>query len=105
MLRLSELFGRDIYTDIGDYKGKVYDIVVNLETGKLETITTEPLKVKTKQQAKKIITEKSIPYRNVLAVKDIIIVASKNRKIEDVSSDDDKRRPANLKAGALVSYR
>jgi sporulation protein YlmC with PRC-barrel domain len=104
MLRLSELFGRDIYTDIGDYKGKVYDIVVNLETGKLETITTEPLKVKTKQQAKKIITEKSIPYKNVLAVKDIIIVASKNRKIEDVGSDDDKKRPS-IKAGALVSYR
>ena len=104
MLRLSELFGRDIYTDIGDYKGKVYDIVVNLETGKLETITTEPLKVKTKQQAKKIITEKSIPYRNVLAVKDIIIVASKNRKIEDVGADEDKKRPS-IKAGALVSYR
>ncbi|PIU02805.1 MAG: hypothetical protein COT55_01575 [Candidatus Diapherotrites archaeon CG09_land_8_20_14_0_10_32_12] len=104
MLRLSELFGRDIYTDIGDYKGKVYDIVVNLETGKLETITTEPLKVKTKQQAKKIITEKSIPYKNVLAVKDIIIVASKNRKIDDSSSDDNKKRP-NIKAGALISYR
>ncbi|MDD4983256.1 MAG: PRC-barrel domain-containing protein [Candidatus ainarchaeum sp.] len=104
MLRLSELFGRDIYTDIGDYKGKVYDIVVNLETGKLETITTEPLKVKTKQQAKKIITEKSIPYKNVLAVKDIIIVASKNRKIDDSGSDDDKKRPS-IKAGALVSYR
>lgn len=104
MLRLSELFGKDIYTDTGDYKGKVYDIVINLETGKLETITTEPLKVKTKQQAKKIITEKSIPYRNVLAVKDIVIVASKGRKIEE-TAEDSRRRPTNLKVGALVSYR
>lgn len=105
MLRLSELFGRDIYTDNGDYKGKVYDIVVNLETGKLETITTEPLKVKTKQQAKKIITEKSIPYKNVLAVKDIIIVASKNRKMEEISGVSDDKKKSNIRAGALVSYR
>jgi len=106
MLRLSELFGRDIYTDIGDYKGKVYDIVVNLETGKLETITTEPLKVRTKQQAKKIITDKSIPYRNVLAVKDIVVISTRNRKPEEHhSSREEAKRPAHLKTGSLLSYR
>ena len=75
MLRLSELFGRDIFTQDGTYKGKIYDIVVNLETGSMETITTAPLKVRTKQEAKKIISEKSIPYKNVIAVKDIVIVS------------------------------
>jgi len=75
-LRLSKLFGMDIYTTEAEYKGKVFDLVINLEKGRIETITTEPLKVKSKQEAKKIISEKSIPFRNVRSTKDIIIVGT-----------------------------
>ena len=74
-MRLSKLFGMDIYTSDAEYKGKVYDLVINLEKGKLETITTAPLKPRSKQEAKKIISEKSIPYKNVKAAKDIILVS------------------------------
>jgi len=77
-VRLSKLFGMDVYDFEAGYKGKVYDIIINLEKGKLETITTEPLKVKTKSDAKKILSEKSIPYKNVKSVKDIIIVSSRD---------------------------
>ena len=76
-VRLSKLFGMDIYTAEAQYKGKVFDVVINLEKGRLETITTAPLKPKSKQEAKKIISEKSIPYKNVKSVKDILIVTSK----------------------------
>ncbi|MBU0635821.1 PRC-barrel domain-containing protein [Candidatus Micrarchaeota archaeon] len=72
--RISKLFGMDVYTTDAEYKGKVFDLVINLEKGRIETITTEPLKVKSKQEAKKIISEKSIPYRNVKAAKDILLV-------------------------------
>jgi len=101
MLRLSELFGRDIFTQSGEYKGKVYDIVVNLENGSMETITTAPLKVRTKQEAKKIITEKSIPYKTVIAVKDIIIV---NPRGKDTIRET-RTEPAKVSSGALVKYR
>jgi len=101
MLRLSELFGKDIYTDKGDYKGKIYDIVLNLENGTLETITTEPLKVKSKLEAKKIITEKSVPYKNVIAVKDIFIVATKGRE----SSKKEEREAPKVNSSSLVKYR
>src|SRR3989338_5951617 len=73
---LSKLFGMDIYTVEGEYKGKVFDLIINLEKGRIETITTEPLKVRSKQEAKKIISEKSIPFRNVKSTKDIIIVGT-----------------------------
>lgn len=101
MLRLSELFGRDIFTQTGEYKGKVYDIVVNLETGRMETITTAPLKVKTKQEAKKIISDKSIPYKNIIAVKDIIIVDSKRR----IDHKPEKASKSKISSGALLKYR
>jgi len=74
--RLSKLFGMDIYTTDAQYKGKVYDLVINLEKGKIETITTAPLKVRTKNEAKKIIQEKSIPYKNVISAKDILLIST-----------------------------
>ena len=73
-IRISKLFGIDIYTTAGEYKGKVFDLIINLEKGKIETITTEPLKPKTKQDAKRILSEKSIPYKKVRSAKDIIVV-------------------------------
>ena len=76
-VRLSKLFGMDIYTVDAEYKGKVFDVIINLEKGKLETITTEALKARSKQEAKKIISEKSIPYKNVKSAKDIVIVGGK----------------------------
>ena len=76
-MRLSKLFGMDIYTNDAEYKGKVFDVIINLEKGRLETITTEALKARSKQEAKKIISEKSIPYKNVKSAKDIILVGGK----------------------------
>lgn len=101
MMRLSELFGKDIYTDKGNYKGKIYDIVVNLESGQLETITTEPLKVKSKQEAKKIITDKSVPYKNVMATKDIFIVAEKPGR----RGEEKVEAPSKPDTSSLVKYR
>jgi len=74
--RISKLFGMDIYSTSAEYKGKVFDLVINLEKGRIETITTEPLKFRSKQEAKKVISEKSIPFRNVRATKDIILVGN-----------------------------
>ncbi|MFA5125668.1 MAG: PRC-barrel domain-containing protein [archaeon] len=100
-IRLSKLFGMDLYDIEAGYKGKVYDIIINLEKGKLETITTEPLKVKTKSDAKKILSEKSIPYRNVKSVKDIVIVSS--RDVPSVE-DDSKNEPAPTSSQLRYKY-
>jgi sporulation protein YlmC with PRC-barrel domain len=99
-MRLSKLFGMDLYDIEAGYKGKVYDIIINLEKGKLETITTEPLKVKTKSDAKKILSEKSIPYRNVKSVKDIIIVSSR-----DVPYAEEAKEEAPAPAASQLRYK
>jgi len=93
--RLSKLFGMDIYTTDVEYKGKVFDLVINLEKGRIETITTEALKAKNKQEAKRIITEKSIPYNRVRSAKDIVIIGNTSRPeqaVEKVASQPQKRR-------------
>ncbi|MBT4870262.1 MAG: hypothetical protein HON47_01675 [Candidatus Diapherotrites archaeon] len=96
-LRLSKLFGMDIYDVDAGYKGKVYDIIINLEKGKLETITTEPLKVKTKSDAKKILTEKSIPYKNVKSAKDIILISSRGGAVATDEEVEKVRRSSSTR--------
>ena len=96
-LRLSKLFGMDIYDVDAGYKGKVYDIIINLEKGKLETITTEPLKVKTKSDAKKILTEKSIPYKNVKSAKDIILISSRGVASAPTEEEEKVRRSSSTR--------
>ena len=95
-VRISKLFGMDIYTTNAEYKGKIFDLVINLEKGKIETMTTEPLKVRTKQEARKIIAEKSIPYQNVLSAKDILLVGNRSQAPqveEEPESAPAARRP------------
>ncbi len=100
-LRLSKLFGMDIYDIDAGYKGKVYDIIINLEKGKLETITTEPLKVKTKSDAKKILTEKSIPYKNVKSAKDIVLISSRG----GVASPDEEEEQSKRSKASPTRYK
>jgi len=102
-VRISKLFGMDVYDSEAGYKGKVYDLIINLEKGKIETITTEPLKVKTKSDAKKILTEKSIPYKNVRSAKDIIIVS--NRPIEGMEEAPKEEPEDNKYSSAYTKYR
>ncbi|QQR92800.1 MAG: PRC-barrel domain-containing protein [Candidatus Iainarchaeum archaeon] len=101
-VRISKLFGMDIYTDNAEYKGKIFDLIINLEKGKIETMTTEPLKVRTKQEARKIITERSIPYQNVLSAKDILLVGTRSRPVEQPVEEEPQ--PA-MRRPSYTSYR
>jgi len=74
-LRLSKLYGMDIYTDGADYLGKVNDVILNLERGEVVRLTTETLKAATREEASKVLRDKSVLYRNVRSAKDILIVS------------------------------
>ncbi|MFA5745357.1 MAG: PRC-barrel domain-containing protein [archaeon] len=96
-MRISKLFGMDLYETNATYRGKVYDLVVNLESGIIETITTQPLKVSSKKEAKKIMTEHSIPYKKVISVDDIILINSGNVPVaeREVSREHIVDEPSN----------
>ncbi|MBN3037317.1 MAG: PRC-barrel domain-containing protein [Candidatus Diapherotrites archaeon] len=79
-MHISELYGIDIYNfDDAKYIGKVNDVILNLETGKIVRLTTEPLRSISKDKAKEILREKSVLYKNVLSVGDIVIVGRGKR--------------------------
>ncbi|MCD6549434.1 PRC-barrel domain-containing protein [Candidatus Micrarchaeota archaeon] len=75
-IRLSKMYGMDIYTDGGKFLGRVQDIIIDLEKGEIIRLTLEPLSYHiTKEDAVRILKEKSILYKNVKSVEDVVVVS------------------------------
>ncbi len=73
--RISNIYGMDIYTDGGGFLGRVQDIIVDLEKGEVVRLTMEPLNfLVSKEEAMRILKEKSILYKSVRSVEDVVIV-------------------------------
>ncbi|MCD6279166.1 PRC-barrel domain-containing protein [Candidatus Micrarchaeota archaeon] len=80
-IRLSKIYDMDIYTDGGKYLGRVRDIILDLEKGEIHRITLEPLNfLISKEEWKRIITEKSILYKSVRSVEDVVVVTEAPKK-------------------------
>ena len=73
-MKLSKLYGMEIFTDGGKFVGSVQEIIVNLETGEVERILLESLPG-SKDAAKDALKNKSILYKNVKSVEDVIVVS------------------------------
>ena len=95
-IKLSQLYGMSIYRDDATYIGKVQDIILNLETGEVVRLITQPLKSIDKESAKKILREKSVLYKNVKSVKDIIIVKQKK-------AEEDYEEPKHKKSSKTTT--
>ncbi|MFA5381677.1 MAG: PRC-barrel domain-containing protein [Candidatus Micrarchaeia archaeon] len=74
--KISNIYGMDIYTDGGSFLGRVQDIIIDLEKGEVVRLTMEPLNfLVSKEEAMRILKEKSILYKSVRSVEDVVIVS------------------------------
>ena len=75
-VRVSKIYGLNIYDDKGALLGKAYDLILNIEKGEVVRITTEPLKSmgKSKEEMTKILQKKSILFKRVKSIGDIVVV-------------------------------
>lgn len=75
-IRLSELYGLDIYTQNAKFVGSVEDIIVDSDEGKVVRLITERIKnnILTRDNAEQMI-RKSVGYNKVLTLGDIVIVS------------------------------
>ncbi len=71
--RLSKMYNMDIFTDSGKFMGNAQDFIVDIEAGEVSRILIEPLPPG-KDDARKALKEKSIMYKNVKSVEDVIVV-------------------------------
>ena len=73
-MRLSRLYGMDIYSDAGKYLGRVIDLILDLEKGEVVRMTMQPLTTVSREEARKILREASVLYKNVKSVEDVVVV-------------------------------
>ena len=71
--KLSRMYNMDIFTDSGKFIGNAQDFIVDVESGEVARILVEALPP-SKEDAKKALREKSILYKNVKSVEDVIVV-------------------------------
>ncbi|MFN3909854.1 MAG: PRC-barrel domain-containing protein [Candidatus Anstonellaceae archaeon] len=76
-IKVSRIYGMDIYTDAGKYLGRVQDILIDLEQGKIIRLSMEPLINISKDEAKRILRERSVLYSSVKNVEDVVVVGSR----------------------------
>jgi len=74
-MRLSRYYGMDIYTDGGRFLGKVQELVIDLERGEIARMLMEPLSSLSREEAKRIIKDRSVLYKNVKSVEDVVMVS------------------------------
>jgi sporulation protein YlmC with PRC-barrel domain len=64
----------DIYSDAGKYLGRVIDLILDLEKGEVVRMTMQPLIAISRDEARRVLRESSVLYRNVKSVEDVIVV-------------------------------
>jgi len=72
--KVSKIYGMDIYTDGGKFLGRVQEILLDLEKGEIIRLTMEPLNSVSKEEAKRILRDKSVLYKSVKSVEDVVVV-------------------------------
>lgn len=89
-MRLSRLYNMDIYSDSGRYLGRVQDLIVDLEKGEVVRITMEPLSAMGRDEARRILKDKSVLYKNVKSVEDVVVVSkqSTTQALEELPEEE-----------------
>lgn len=74
-LNIADLYGMDIFTANGKFVGKIQDVIVDLEKGEIIRIAMEPLNnINSREEAREVLKNKSILYKNVRSVGDVVII-------------------------------
>lgn len=75
-MRILELYNMDIYNDAGQYLGEVRDAIVDLEQGSVSRLLLEEWKNASRDEVKKILQMKSVLFKNVKNIGDVVLISS-----------------------------
>ena len=76
-MKVSKIYGMDIYTDAGKFLGRVQDVLIDLEQGKVIRLVMEPLSSISRDEAKRVLRERSVLYGSVKNIEDVVVVGGR----------------------------
>lgn len=75
-IKISEMYGKDIYDTEGEYVGKANDLILDTEEGRAVRVTTEELnKLSSKEELSQTLKDNSVLYDRVKSISDIVLVS------------------------------
>ena len=92
-MRVSQLMGMDVYTDNAQMIGRVYDVIIDLQKGEVVRLTLEPIRVASRDEAKRVFREKTIMYKSVKAVDRIVIISPTLNQQEEEEAPQEPQKP------------
>jgi sporulation protein YlmC with PRC-barrel domain len=75
-MKVSDIYSMDIYSDNGQYLGEVRDAIIDLEKGEVSRLLMEEWKNATEDETRKILQQKSILFRNIKNIGDVVLVSA-----------------------------
>lgn len=87
-MRISEIYRMDVYSDSGQYLGEVQDVILDLERGEVSRILMVPWK-NARLDASNLLKRKSILYKNVKNVGDVVLVSTPSGAREESASKEE----------------
>ncbi len=87
-MKISEIYRMDIYSDDGQYVGDVQDVIIDLERGEISRLLMTPWK-NAKTDATTILKKKSILYKSVKNIGDVVLVAGATGAKEEPASREE----------------
>lgn len=82
-MRLSQMYGMDIYSTEAGYVGKVNEMILNMEAGEIVRLTTAPIRSMLEaEETSKMIQKNSVLYKRVNSVRDIVLIGGMRRHEE-----------------------
>ena len=85
-MKISDIYNMDIYSDAGQYLGEVRDAIIDLERGEVSRLLMEEWKSVDRDEAKKILQQKSILFRNIKNIGDVVLISASGQNMKPVES-------------------
>ncbi|MEM0094835.1 MAG: PRC-barrel domain-containing protein [Candidatus Micrarchaeaceae archaeon] len=87
-MKVSDLYHMDIYSDAGQYIGDVQGVILDLEAGEVSRLLTVSWK-NVKGDVKSVLKDKSILYKNVKNVGDVVLVSSPRQFAQEPATKEE----------------
>jgi len=92
--KISEVYGKPIYSREGEHLGTINDVIVDVEEGKAVRLVTEELKNIGRQELRRIMKEDSIKFDKVRSIGDIVLLGRETKKPN--KKEEDQKMPGNF---------
>ncbi len=81
-MRISEIYGMDIYSDGGAHIGEVRDAIVDLEKGEVSRVLMDEWSSMDRDEVKRMLQHKSILFKNIKNIGDVVLVSITGQMIK-----------------------